>query len=244
MITMITCLMIKTVISSITGNDIYRTMTYKKELEGKLFVKNATKTYSQPVSAALNGIFGKYSNNVTDEIYTSSKNIEIFNDIICIETNNFLVIDKIKYEEGEFAIASSRNNAFTLSSKDLSVFSNRFYKEKDNTLIFCTLQQTESLSASNTKGVYPKIYQFDLTSNTSKTLFPKTTDLTTLSSVFSLSSVFTGNFNINIVDGGLKNCQEIEFELDETGDRIKVIYGTGATKPTGATRNKYSHIFQ
>ena len=42
------------------------------------------------------------------------------------------------------------------------------------------------------------------------------------------------NFNINIVDGGIKNRQEIEFELDETGDRIKVIYGTGATKPTKA----------
>jgi len=42
------------------------------------------------------------------------------------------------------------------------------------------------------------------------------------------------NFNINIVDGGIKNRQEIEFELDETGDRIKVIYGIGATKPTKA----------
>ena len=42
-----------------------------------------------------------------------------------------------------------------------------------------------------------------------------------------LSEGNTYNFNINIVDGGLKNCQEIEFELDETGDRIKVIYGTG-----------------
>ena len=42
------------------------------------------------------------------------------------------------------------------------------------------------------------------------------------------------NFNVNVVDGVLKNHQEIEFELDETGDRIKVIYGTGATKPTKA----------
>jgi hypothetical protein len=53
-----------------------------------------------------------------------------------------------------------------------------------------------------------------------------------------LSEGNTYNFNINIVDGGLKNCQEIEFELDETGDRIKVIYGTGATKPTKAPAPK------
>ena len=142
-----------------------------------------------------------------------------------------MVIDKIKYEEGEFAIASSRNNAFTLSSKDLSVFSNRFYKEKDNTLIFCTLQQTESLSASNTKGVYPKIYQFDLTSNTSKTLFPKTTDLTTLSSVFSLSSVFTGNFNINIV-----NVERPALTYNSFNDVYKLTY-------IAVDNNNYFHIF-
>ena len=39
------------------------------------------------------------------------------------------------------------------------------------------------------------------------------------------------NFNVEIVDGGIRNQQEIEFELSQEGS-VKVIYGTGATKPT------------
>ena len=45
------------------------------------------------------------------------------------------------------------------------------------------------------------------------------------------------NFNVNIVDGGIKNRQEIEFELNDDGS-VKVIYGIGATKPTKAPVSK------
>ena len=38
------------------------------------------------------------------------------------------------------------------------------------------------------------------------------------------------NFHINCVQGGIKNEQEFEFELDEHGG-VKVIYGNGAEKP-------------
>ncbi|HIG32625.1 MAG TPA: hypothetical protein EYQ09_04200 [Flavobacteriales bacterium] len=39
------------------------------------------------------------------------------------------------------------------------------------------------------------------------------------------------NFHINCVQGGIKNEQEFEFELDEHGV-VKVIYGNGAEKPS------------
>mgnify|MGYP005633064911 CR=1 FL=1 len=45
------------------------------------------------------------------------------------------------------------------------------------------------------------------------------------------------NFNVEIVDGGIRNQQEIEFELSPEGS-VKVIYGTGATKPTKAPAPK------
>ena len=41
------------------------------------------------------------------------------------------------------------------------------------------------------------------------------------------------NFNISSVQGSISNQQEIEFELDEHGN-VKVIFGTGAQKPTKA----------
>jgi hypothetical protein len=84
----------ETVISTVTGNDIYRAMTYRNELEGKVFVKNATNARSQPISSALDVIFGKYSQAVQNEVYSSPRNLEVFYDNICIETDNYIIIDK------------------------------------------------------------------------------------------------------------------------------------------------------
>lgn len=39
------------------------------------------------------------------------------------------------------------------------------------------------------------------------------------------------NFNVEVVDGGIRNHQEVEFELNPDGN-VKIIYGTGANKPT------------
>ena len=44
------------------------------------------------------------------------------------------------------------------------------------------------------------------------------------------------NFNTMSVEGGIRNQQEIEFELEN--GKIKVIFGTGANKPTKAPAPK------
>ena len=41
------------------------------------------------------------------------------------------------------------------------------------------------------------------------------------------------NFNMTNVNGSIENHQEIDFELDDEGN-IKIIFGTGAQKPTKA----------
>ncbi len=38
------------------------------------------------------------------------------------------------------------------------------------------------------------------------------------------------NFNTMVVDGGIRNQQEVEFELEN--GKIKIIFGTGSNKPT------------
>ena len=45
------------------------------------------------------------------------------------------------------------------------------------------------------------------------------------------------NFVTTIVDGGVKNHQEVEFEFDEKFN-IKVIYGNGAKKPAPTPKKK------
>ena len=46
------------------------------------------------------------------------------------------------------------------------------------------------------------------------------------------------NFVTTIVDGGVKNHQEVEFEFDETNFNIKVIFGNGAKKPEPTPKKK------
>jgi len=38
------------------------------------------------------------------------------------------------------------------------------------------------------------------------------------------------NFNTMVVEGGIRNQQEVEFELEN--GKIKIIFGTGSNKPT------------
>ena len=44
------------------------------------------------------------------------------------------------------------------------------------------------------------------------------------------------NFNIRVVDGIIKNGQEVEFEVE--GNAIKTIYGEGSKKPTNTPQPK------
>ena len=40
------------------------------------------------------------------------------------------------------------------------------------------------------------------------------------------------NFNTRIVEGGVRNQEEVEFELEVDGHNVKVIFGAGSNKPT------------
>lgn len=46
------------------------------------------------------------------------------------------------------------------------------------------------------------------------------------------------DFITHVVEGGVKNHQEVEFEFDETNFNIKIIYGNGAKKPTPKKKQK------
>ena len=220
-----------TVVSSLTGNDVQRLITYKDQLEGKLFVKTPTKSLSEPVSSALGVVFNKYSSQVKTEIYNSPKNIEIFYDNICVETDNYIVIDKIVYENDTFVTPSTKNNVYALTDSDISPFSNKFYNEKDNSLIFCTIRQVNSLSATNTKALYPYITRYSFDTGISENVYPKNTSDSVLAYSFNLSSLFTNAFNVNIV-----SVKKPALSFNSFNDVYKLTY-------TGIDNNNLFHLF-
>jgi len=186
------------VVSNLTGNDSFKLSTTKREFEGKMFIKNQAFSESSPVSSALNVIFNKYPDSVTDEVYNKVKDFEVYYDTLVIETNNNLIFDKIEYQDMEFESPSTKNTYFTKDSK-FNVFSNRFFKEREKTIDFCTLTLGQQLSSQNAKYLYPSFYTYDIITNNIIKKYPKQTDTSTLSSLFSLSSFFANDYNFNLI---------------------------------------------
>jgi hypothetical protein len=185
-----------TITSSITGTNSYKTQAEKQSLAGKMFVKNQAYSSSYPLSTALGVIFNKYSESVKNEMYYNIKDFDIIYDTIVAETENYLVFDKIAYEDESFLDPITKNTVFTRTN-NLNRFSNRFFNEKNKTVTFVALNQAPSLSASNYKSIYPNIYVYNIATNATTRVFPKTdTDLTEL---FNLGDIFSSTCDVNIV---------------------------------------------
>lgn len=214
-----------TITSNISGNNIMRTEAYRRSLAGNIFVKNQRYSSSQTLTAALTNIFNKYSVNVQQDIVNSTQDFDIFYDSICLETSNYLIFDKIKYD-GEFLTPNTKNTVFTRILDGISRFSNRFFDEATKTVTFCTLNQItedivqailtenndiltteESIEleaaftalSGNSKIILPTVYQYDIKTNTVKTIYPQIVNPVEYFDTFSLDQQFTNTFNVNIV---------------------------------------------
>lgn len=184
-----------TVISSLTGTDSYKTQAMRQSLAGKMYVKNQAYSSSYPLSTALSVIFNKYSSSIKSELYENVKDFDIIYDTIIAETENYLVLDKIGYEGESFVNPVTKNTVFVRAG-DLNKFSNRFFNEKNKTVTFVILDQAPSLSASNYKSLYPNIYVYNLSNNTTVKAYPKPN--TSVEELFNLGKIFDNSCNFNV----------------------------------------------
>jgi len=205
-----------TTLSTLSGVNELKSQAVKDRLQGSIFIQQGTSTLSIPLSTALTSTFSKYNAGVQTEVYTAAKNLEIFYNTICIETPNYLVFDKVLYEDGSFQKPSTSNLVYTISSSStLQAFSNRLFIEKDKTVTFCVMypriQSSTGLITENTadniikiynnnnKIFIPDIYQYNITDNITEKIFPITSQIPIISSVFTLSALFNSDTNFNIV---------------------------------------------
>jgi hypothetical protein len=107
-------------------------------------------------------------------------------DTLSIETSNYLIFEKIKYENSEFENSNELPIAIAHSSTPLNKVSNRFYA--NNAVYYCTLNTATSSITSNDYMLYPVIYKYDTITNTNRQLFPlNVIDYTANSQFFSVS---------------------------------------------------------
>ena len=128
----------KTTLSPLSASSDYKTQNVKSSLAGQLYVKNQAYSLSLPLSSALKPILNKYSQNVKSEIYNSPKDFDIIYDTVAIESENYLIFDKIVHEDGSFISPGTKNTVFKLLSNSyVNRFSNRFFNETTKTVTFC-----------------------------------------------------------------------------------------------------------
>lgn len=130
----------KTVLSQLSATHDYITQSDRDKLAGQFYIKNQAYSLSQPVSSGLEAIVSKYSTLVKNEIYNSTRDIDVIYDTIVVETPSYLIFDKISYNDGGFEQPGTRNTVFKiLSSSNLNRFSNRFFREGKRSIIFALL---------------------------------------------------------------------------------------------------------
>ena len=196
-----------------------KNLTEKKFLPGQLYIRNNT---SQGIHSITDDIFSalysKYSNggvitykditinltDISDSILSSLIDFDIVKDVIILETDEYIVLESIKYDYQTSVIASNQktytfiyknyyNNNYTHTS-------NWWYDESKNRLLIAQSTVHSTLSASNDKMIYPILYNYSIKKKTLVQSYPDPdyteSQLTYETAQYSLSST---DHNLDIV---------------------------------------------
>jgi len=166
---------------------------------GEIYFRSSNSDTIAPASAALSSVFIKYDTFIQNEIYNNSVGLDVYYDVLQIDTVNYTIFDKLKFNyETNQIIGSTRSDVyFKAGDSNLEKISTVWFNEVENALIICKTVLFPELSATNSKILYPEIYSIDLRTLNFTQLYPfAKRDNLTMNDVasFTLSSL-----NVNIV---------------------------------------------
>jgi hypothetical protein len=185
----------ETVYPDATRKTIYET---KFETYGDFYFRSNNSSIIAPVSSALSGLFIKYSSYIFEEISQKLINFDVYYDLLQLETENYLIFDRIEYDTANDIIKSSSTGETYIKrgdNKRYEKISTVWFKEKENELVFAATTLHPTFSATNFKVIYPKIYSFNLAKNTLTQMYPIQTTTFNELDAFSLSGT---NFDVDI----------------------------------------------
>lgn len=146
---------------------------------GRILVRNSTTRTVDTLTEMLPYLPAKYSVPIIDEINNNVEKFEVVTDVIIIETTNYLVFDKIKFDKGVFENPKVVPIDLPHNTNGMDKLSNRF--KINNYVYYCQLYTTTE-SVSSTVTVYPKIYRFDTINFKNDLLFNAPLDIFTITS--------------------------------------------------------------
>lgn len=146
---------------SLSGNDGYIS---RANLEGVIFVKTDKGVHK--LSEALPYLEYKYPNNIFNEISNKVLGFDLTHDTYFIQTSGALVIDKLRYQEGEFVTPRTPNYIINYNNNLYNKITNRF--KVDNSVYFSVLSASSNI-------IVPFVYRFDINAHKLLQVFPTAT---------------------------------------------------------------------
>ena len=173
---------------------------------GDMYFRNANSTVILPVSSALSATFLKYNSSVVSELTSSMIiNFDVFYDTLQIETQNYLIFDKIFFDYTTGTVVGDKISYSILSHDHdflptYEKFSTVWLDESTKQAVVVKTSLFSQLSTSNYKIIYPKIYSVDLNTLNTVQLFPYKPDTELTIDDLKLFSLSGQNVEIDIVE--------------------------------------------
>jgi len=139
------------------------------DLNGQIFVKNINYNTTRPILTEFSYLSSKYNSSVVSQLSSISK-FEIAYNTLSIETENYLIFEKIKYENSRFINPKTAAYVIEHNTNDVNKLSNRFKIGTD--VYYCVLNSTTPFISSNNYILYPEIYKYDTLTDVNLKIFP------------------------------------------------------------------------
>ena len=201
-----------------TGNTSYNE---RYDLNGNIFIKNMATQTVNDLTSEFYYLSSRYTPSAYRQLSAISK-FEINSDTLFIETDNYLVFEKINYEDSKFNPPVAVVYEIQHNASALNKLSNRFKVGSD--VYYCVLQTTTSAISSNNYLLYPEIYKFDTLSHRNHKIFPITpSDYLNHTDFFSVSGGdvrFTRSEKPTITYAKKNDIFNISFLLKDQNDMV------------------------
>jgi hypothetical protein len=199
---------------SLTGNAINVSLYDSRNTQyGTLYCRTPDSTIIAPFSAALSATYTKYTTissvdyttgrtiTIGDEINTRCISFDVYYDTLQIETSNHLLFDKIRFDYTKNITANSITYSYLTRGYniDFEKFSNTWFNETNRQLIVCQTKLFGSLSATNYKIIYPKIFVTSVDNPQIKQIYPSTADTNIALSSIARYSLSGTNIDLDVV---------------------------------------------
>lgn len=147
------------------------------DIYGTLYFRNINSDTIGTLHSTLSNVFIKYSKStgILDEVYNKVKHFDLIGDTLILETQNFLIIERLKYNQMTSDVTSSLSKQLYISlsgtNPSFEKFSNIWYDDTEKDIILCKTVLHPHLSGSNYKVIYPNIYRYNTLTDDFKEVF-------------------------------------------------------------------------